>query len=80
MLIEDAKILITDDSILARKQLKDMFSEYGDIVTVEEVMKMLQIGRVSVYQMLKTGEIRSLKVGKKYVIPKKSVIELFDFQ
>ena len=62
------------------KQLKDMFSEYGDIVTVEEVMKMLQIGRVSVYQMLKSGEIRSLKVGKKYVIPKKSVIELCDFQ
>ena len=62
------------------KQLKDMFSEYGDIVTVEEVMKMLQIGRVSVYQMLKSGEIRSLRVGKKYVIPKKSVIELFDFQ
>ena len=62
------------------KQLKDMFSEYGDIVTVEEVMKMLQIGRVSVYQMLKSGEIRSLKVGKKYVIPKKSVIALFDFQ
>ena len=62
------------------KQLKDMFSEYGDIVTVEEVMKMLQIGRVSVYQMLKSGEIRSLKVGKKYIIPKKSVIELFDFQ
>ena len=61
------------------KQLKDMFTEYGDIVTVEEVMKMLQIGRVSVYQMLKSGEIRSLKVGKKYVIPKKSVIELFDF-
>ena len=61
------------------KQLKDMFSEYGDIVTVEEVMKMLQIGRVSVYQMLKSGEIRSLRVGKKYVIPKKSVIELFDF-
>ena len=62
------------------KQIKDMFSEYGDIVSVEEVMKMLQIGRVSVYQMLKSGEIRSLKVGKKYVIPKKSVIELFDFQ
>lgn len=62
------------------KQIKDMFSEYGDIVTVEEVMKMLQIGRVSVYQMLKSGEIRSLKVGKKYIIPKKSVIELFDFQ
>lgn len=29
MLIEDAKILITDDSILARKQLKDMISTVG---------------------------------------------------
>lgn len=29
MFIEDAKILITDDSILARKQLKDMISTVG---------------------------------------------------
>lgn len=29
MLIEDTKILITDDSILARKQLKDMISTVG---------------------------------------------------
>ena len=73
-------VLSTNKKCEKMKQLKDMFTEYGDIVTVEEVMKMLQIGRVSVYQMLKSGEIRSLKVGKKYVIPKKSVIELFDFQ
>ena len=46
------------------KQIKDMFSEYGDIVTVEEVMKMLQIGRVSVYQMLKSGEIYRAEKGR----------------
>ena len=57
-----------------------MFSKYGDIVTVEEVMEMLQVGRVTVYEMLKSGKIRSLRIGKKYVIPKKSVVELFDFQ
>ena len=57
------------------KQIKDMFSEYGDIVTVEEVMKMLQIGRVTVYNLLKTDKIHTLRIGKKYVIPKKSVID-----
>ena len=35
MLIEDAKILITDDSILARKQLKDMISTVGTPVFYE---------------------------------------------
>ena len=29
MRLDDAKILISDDSILARKQLKDVISEYG---------------------------------------------------
>lgn len=35
MHIEDAKILITDDSILARKQLKDMISSLGTPVFYE---------------------------------------------
>ena len=35
MLIEDAKILIADDSILARKQLKDMISTVGTPVFYE---------------------------------------------
>ncbi|MCH5296899.1 MAG: helix-turn-helix domain-containing protein [Ruminococcus sp.] len=61
-------------------KIEEMFSEYGDIVTVEEVMEMLQVGRVTVYRMLKSGKIRSLRIGKKYVVPKKSVVELFNFQ
>jgi two-component system chemotaxis response regulator CheY len=35
MSIEDIKILITDDSILARKQLKDIISTLGSPVFVE---------------------------------------------
>ena len=35
MRIEDAKILIADDSILARKQLKDMISTIGTPVFIE---------------------------------------------
>jgi excisionase family DNA binding protein len=32
--------------------------------TVEQVAKMLQIGRDKVYQLLRTGQLRSIKIGK----------------
>ena len=35
MRLDDAKILISDDSILARKQLKDVISEYGTPTFIE---------------------------------------------
>lgn len=35
MRLDDAKILISDDSILARKQLKDVISEYGAPTFIE---------------------------------------------
>ena len=37
MSMENAKILITDDSILARKQLKDIISTLGSPVFIEAV-------------------------------------------
>ncbi|WP_295197432.1 helix-turn-helix domain-containing protein [Ruminococcus sp.] len=53
----------------------EMFSKYDDIVSVEDVMEMLHLGRVTVYNLLKSGRIHTLRVGKKYVISKKSVID-----
>lgn len=53
----------------------EMFSKYNDVVTAEDVMEMLHLGRVTVYSLLKSGRIHTLRVGKKYVIPKKSVID-----
>lgn len=53
----------------------EMFSKYKDVVNVEDVMEMLHLGRVTVYNLLKSGRIHTLRVGKKYVIPKKSVID-----
>lgn len=36
---------------------------------------MLHIGRNTAYGILKDGAIKTIKVGKKYIIPKQSVIE-----
>jgi excisionase family DNA binding protein len=32
--------------------------------TVEQVAKMLHIGRDKVYELLRTGQLRSIKIGK----------------
>ena len=53
----------------------EIFENYDDIVSVEEVMEMLRLGRVTIYNLLKKGEIKSLKVGWKYIIPKQCVID-----
>ena len=52
-----------------------MFENYPDIVSVETLMEMLHIGKSSVYYLLKTNQIKHVRVGKKYIIPKKAVID-----
>jgi len=54
---------------------KEMFTDYPDIVRIEDLQAMLQIGRNSVYTLLKQGLIKSIKIGKKYIIPKSAVID-----
>ena len=51
-----------------------MFSEYDDVVTVDDVMNMLHIGMNNVYKLLNDNSIKSVKVGKRFIIPKRSVI------
>ena len=55
--------------------MKKMFSKYPDVVSVSELMDMLHIGKDAAYKLLQSGEIKSIKIGKKYRIPKSFVIE-----
>lgn len=50
-----------------------MLNKYNDILTVEELCEVLRIGKNTAYKLLKSGEIKSVKIGKIYKIPKKSV-------
>ena len=52
-----------------------MVKEYGEIVSVDDVKRMVGVGRTAVYTLLQTGALRSVKVGRKYIIPKQSVID-----
>ena len=46
----------------------------NDILLPEDVQEILHLGRNTVYSYLKHGQIKSLKLGNKYRIPKNNLI------
>ena len=55
---------------------KVMFTEYPDVVNVEQLGEMLGgISDKTVYRLLKSGKIKSIYVGKRYFIPKAYVLD-----
>lgn len=53
-----------------------MFESYPDVVDVEDLCKMLGgISRKLAYRLLADQEIRSVRIGRTYKIPKVCVIE-----
>lgn len=63
--------------LLARKE-KIMYKDNDSVkqvVTVEDLIHILGIGRNTAYQLVRSGKIRSVKVGRTYRIPKAAVDE-----
>ena len=52
-----------------------MFKEYHDVVSVDQVAEMLNIGKSSAYSLLHRNQIRCFRVGRKYIVPKQAVID-----
>lgn len=55
-----------------------MLENYKDVLTPRELKDILRIGYNSVYALLKKGDIKSLKIGNKIIIPKTAVIEFLE--
>lgn len=52
----------------------ELFKEYPDVITIIDLQAMLHIGRNTAYKMLQDNSIVSIRIGKKYIIPKTSVV------
>ena len=50
------------------------FNDYPEVISIDNLQEILHIGRNAAYSLLKEGKIKTIKVGKKYIIPKQSVI------
>lgn len=63
-------------SKLSRRQYKQLFKDYSDILKVNDLKKMLpKTGKNKIYKLLQNNEIFSKRIGRDYYIPKISVIE-----
>jgi excisionase family DNA binding protein len=46
--------------------------------TVDEALRQVPLGRTAFYAALKTGQIRSVLVGRRRLIPRSALIELLE--
>lgn len=52
-----------------------MFSAYPDVVSVDELTKMLGIGKNTAYKLINDKVIKSVQIGRQHKIPKIYIIE-----
>ena len=50
-----------------------MFTDYGDILTVQEIMEILFVGKNTVYELLNSGELKGFRIGKTWRVTKESL-------
>ena len=60
------------------KNNQELFTNYPDILSVAQLMKILQIGRILAYKLIEEKKIKALKIGREYKIIKKSVLEFIN--
>ena len=58
-----------------REAVSSLFSEYGDVISVWELAKMLKIGRNTTYELIRSGSIPSVRIGRQIRVSKQAVIE-----
>lgn len=50
-----------------------MFSEYPDVVNIDQVCQMLHLSKRTVYSLIQTGQLPAKKIGRIYRIRKTDV-------
>ena len=63
-------------SEIVKENYSIMFTNYPDIVNIEQMRNMLGgIGVTLAYRLLKKGKINFIKIGREYKIPKTCIIQ-----
>lgn len=51
-----------------------------DVLTIPELQKVLRIGRSTAYRLIKTSELRCIRIGRSIRIPREYVLEFIESQ
>ena len=53
---------------------QNIFNEYPDVITIQDIQKLLRISRHAAYELIHSGQIPSRKIGRIYRILKTDLI------
>lgn len=51
-----------------------MLEQYNDVLTINDLREVLNIGRNAAYDLLTNGDIPAFRIGRNWKIPKSAVI------
>ena len=54
---------------------ENCFEKLPLVLCVEDLMQVLSIGRNTAYELVRSGKIKSIRIGKCYRIPRDSITE-----
>lgn len=63
---------------MSDSEKRGILDNYSDVLTAVDLMSILYTGRTLTYKMLNDGTIRSVRAGRRYIIPKKYLEEFLD--
>lgn len=55
-----------------------MLEQYETLLTISDLREILDIGRNAAYDLLREGQIPSIRIGKKWKVPKDALIYYLD--
>ena len=70
-------------NIINKKHLRGdliMLNEYSEILTVEDVLEVLNIGKNAAYDLFRSGEIKCFRLKNRWKVPKQAVIDYINNQ
>ncbi len=60
------------------ESMDNYYDSYGDILSVEDVSRLLGASRQYVYRLIRDGRLRGFRIGRGYKVAKSSVIEFMN--
>lgn len=57
-----------------------MFESYPEILTTKDLQQIFPKNKGAIYDLLKTGQIQSFKIGREYMIPKSNLMDFINQQ
>lgn len=55
-------------------KIDELFKDYDEVLSIEEVHKILKLSKNTIYKLIAKGDIKTIRIGNKHIVPKQNLI------